>query len=253
MFTEERQERILKLLREQGKVYVKELSKAFQVTEDCIRKDLKTLENGGHLKRTYGGAILSQEYPLERDVIDRRNYHLDKKKAIAKKAVGLIHSNETIFLDISTTNIQLAKLLAQSKMKIFVVTNMIDILQILAKNPLITAIGTGGMMYQTVNGFMGATAIEAIRQYSFERAFIGSCGIDMTDLSVTTLGPEDGLTKKAAIENSRHSYVMMEREKFYFNESYKFTHLDDVHGIITDENPDSTIIKTLESAGVHLY
>ena len=97
MFTEERHVAIEQCLREKGKVKVKELSEKFQVSEDCIRKDLKTLENAGRLKRTYGGAILSQDYPLERDVIDRRNYHLDKKKIIAEKAVKLINSNETIF------------------------------------------------------------------------------------------------------------------------------------------------------------
>lgn len=48
MFIEERQESIEKVLREQGKVRVKELSEMFQVTEDCIRKDLKTLENAGN-------------------------------------------------------------------------------------------------------------------------------------------------------------------------------------------------------------
>ena len=79
MFTEERQNAIEKCLREKGKVRVKELSEMFQVTEDCIRKDLKILENAGRLKRTYGGAILSQEYPLERNVVDRRMYNLDKK------------------------------------------------------------------------------------------------------------------------------------------------------------------------------
>ena len=138
MFTEERQSAIERCLRENGKVRVKELSEKFQVTEDCIRKDLKILENAGKLKRTYGGAILSQDYPLERDVVDRRNYHLDKKKTIASKAFKLIKNNETIFLDISTTNIELAKLLAASDMRVVVVSNMIDILQILASSKSIT-------------------------------------------------------------------------------------------------------------------
>ncbi|MDC7289919.1 DeoR/GlpR family DNA-binding transcription regulator [Blautia schinkii] len=252
MFTEERQEAIEQCLRQFGKVRVKDLSEKFQVTEDCIRKDLKILENAGRLKRTYGGAILSQDYPLERDVVDRRNYHLEKKKIIAAKAMELIRNNETIFLDISTTNIELAKLLAASRMRVVVVSNMIDILQILAKNSLITAIGTGGTMYQTVNGFMGAATIEVIKQYSFDRAFLGSCGVDMVDCTVTTLGVEDGLTKKAAVQSSRHKYVVMEREKFYFNDSYKFAHFDDINGIVTDEFPDSTIVTTLESSGVRL-
>ena len=136
MFTEERQSAIEKCLRENGKVKVKELSEMFQVTEDCIRKDLKTLENAGKLKRTYGGAILSQDYPLKRDVVDRRQFNLDKKRTIAAKAFKLIKNNETIFLDISTTNIELAKLLATSNMRGVVVSNMIDILQILADTVL---------------------------------------------------------------------------------------------------------------------
>lgn len=252
MFTEERQEAIEKCLREKGKVKVKDLSERFQVTEDCIRKDLKVLENAGKLKRTYGGAILSQDYPLERDVIDRRNYHLEKKQIIAAKAFKLIRNNETIFLDISTTNIELAKLLATSDMRVVVVSNMIDILQILAVNPSITAIGTGGTMYRTVNGFMGAAAIEVIKQYSFDRAFMGSCGVDMTDCTLTTLGVEDGLTKKAVLQSSRHKYVVMEKEKFYFNDSYKFAHFDDISSIITDELPEETIVHALETAGVKI-
>ena len=239
MFTEERQSAIEKCLRENGKVKVKELSEMFQVTEDCIRKDLKTLENAGKLKRTYGGAILSQDYPLKRDVVDRRQFNLDKKRTIAAKAFKLIKNNETIFLDISTTNIELAKLLATSNMRVV--------------NPSITAIGTGGTMYQTVNGFMGAATIEVIKQYSFDRAFIGSCGVDMTDCAITTLGVEDGLTKKAAVHSSRHKYVVMERDKFYFNDSYKYAYFDDISGIVTDEFPDDTIVSTLERAGVKLF
>ena len=252
MFTEERQSAILLCLQDKGKVKVKNLSEKFQVSEDCIRKDLKTLENAGKLKRTYGGAIMSQDYPLQRNVIDRRNYHLDKKKIIAEKAMGLIKDNETIFIDISTTNIELAKLIAASRRRMVVVSNMIDILQILVQNPNVTVIGTGGTMYQGVNGFMGAATIEVLKQYSFDRAFLGSCCLDMVDLTVTTLGVEDGLTKKAVIQSSRHKYVVMEKEKFYFNDSYKFAHFDDISGIVTDEYPDSTIVKTLEASGVRL-
>ncbi len=253
MFTEERQEAILKMLRENGKVKVRSLSETFLVTEDCIRKDLKALEKGGHLKRTYGGAILSGDYPLERDVIDRRSVNVEKKDIIAKKAFNLIKDNETIFLDISTSNIKLAKLLAESGRRLVVVSNMIDILQILAASSVITAVGTGGIMYRTVNGFMGSAAIEVLRQYSFDRAFIGTCGLDMTDMSVTTFGVEDGLTKKGAMASSRHNYLVMEKDKFYFNDSYKFAHLDDIDGIVTDEAPDPATIGALESAGVQLY
>ena len=51
MFTEERREAVIRKLNLEGKVRVRELSEEFQVTEDCIRKDLKALENAGRLKR----------------------------------------------------------------------------------------------------------------------------------------------------------------------------------------------------------
>ena len=95
-------------------------------------------------------------------------------------------------------------------------------------------------------------AAAAIGQYSFDQAFIGSCGIDITDSTITTLGAEDGLTKKAAIDASRHKYVVMESEKFYYNECYKFAHFDDVNGIISDRLPNQEIQKALKSAGVEL-
>ena len=44
----------------------------------------------------------------------------------------------------------------------------------------------------------------------------------------------------------------IEKYKFYFNDSYKFAHLDDISGIVTDEFPDETIVHALEIAGVRL-
>lgn len=253
MFAEERHAEIEKILKKEGKVKVKELSNIFSVTDDCIRKDLKVLENDGKLRRTYGGAILSKDYPLQREVVDRKMYHVDQKERIAKKAFEYIKENETIFLDISTTNILLARLLAESNKKILVVSNMIDILQTLVKNPLITAVGTGGTMHSKVNGFMGALTIEYIGDYSFDKAFLGTCGIDIRDSTFTTLGAEDGLTKKAIINNSRHKYVMIENEKFYFNESYKYAHFDDINGIFTDKKPEKSIENLFLASDVQIY
>ncbi len=253
MFTEERQAEIERILHKNGKVLVKELSERFQVTDDCIRKDLKNLENAGKLKRTYGGAILSQDYPLNRAVIDRRDLNTDSKRLIAEKSMNMIKDGETIFLDISTTNIELAKVLAATQKNVTVVSNMIDILEILMINRNITIIGTGGTMHSEVNGFIGIATAEQIKKFSFDRSFLGTTGISMTDNAVTTLGAEDGLTKKTAMESSRHTYIVMDSEKFYYNDSYKYAYFDDISGIITDKEPDKTIRDALEAANVTLF
>ena len=196
MFAEERIERIIRLLNENQKVVVKELSKRFEVTEDCIRKDLKILEKQGIIKRTYGGGVLRRPTAPYNDILSRNNINLDGKLKIAEKVFDLIKSRETIFLDISSTNILIADKIAKGNKKLTVITNMIDIIRAFSKCDHVEVIGTGGVFNKEVNGFVGSTAIESIERYKVNRAFIGSCGVNMFDKSVTTFDIEDGNTKK---------------------------------------------------------
>ena len=53
----ERREAILQQLKRHYSVKVTELSKLLYIGEATIRRDLKKLENGGYLKRVYGGAV----------------------------------------------------------------------------------------------------------------------------------------------------------------------------------------------------
>jgi len=57
MFNEQRQEEILKVLEEQGRVSVEEMSKSLKVSPSTIRRDLEELEGKGLLRRTHGGAM----------------------------------------------------------------------------------------------------------------------------------------------------------------------------------------------------
>ena len=57
MFAEERRREIVRLLSENKKVTVKELSKLFQVSEVIIRKDLNKLEEENCLEREPTGVL----------------------------------------------------------------------------------------------------------------------------------------------------------------------------------------------------
>lgn len=246
MFTSERHEQILHKLQIEGKVKVKELSEKFAVSEDCIRKDLKQLEEAGHLKRAYGGAIATDDR-LIRDVFARKDKDADVKREIAQKAYDVIESGETIFLDISTTNIYLAQLLATGKKSCIIVSNMIEILQILAKNPLLNVIGTGGNVNMELNGFVGAMTLSIIKQHYFDRCFIGTLGVDESLTYLTTFDLDDGLVKEAAIKNSKLKYVVMDTNKFKSCGKFKFSNLHDIDMIITDSKIDTKIKKKLKA------
>lgn len=252
MFAEERLLEILNILNSEGKVKVKELSRKFNVTEDCIRKDLKALENQGSLKRTYGGAVQIRESSNNYDIRARKEINVQSKTIIAGKAFDIIKDRETIFLDLSTTNILLAKILAESPKRATVVTNTLEILNILSFQNNITVVATGGILNKNLLGFTGSATIEFISKYKFDKSFIGSCGVDVFDRSITTFDIDDGITKKAIIEASKKSYLVMENNKFHFDGNYKFATLDDIDCIIIDELPNSETITILEDLNIKL-
>ncbi len=69
MFIEERHKCILESLEQDGKIFVKDLSERFNVSESMIRKDLQALEKQNMLKRTYGGAI-----QITRQIVNEVSY-----------------------------------------------------------------------------------------------------------------------------------------------------------------------------------
>lgn len=253
MFIEERHNEILNILNNEGKVIVNDLSQRFNVTKDCIRKDLKILENKNLLKRTYGGAVSIRKSAHYKKIDARKYFNLESKSTIAKKCFDLIEDGETIFLDISTTNILLAKLISKSSKKLTVVTNMLDIMSIInnEKN-YIKVVCPGGIICKDLNGFTGSMTIENISNYRFSKAFIGSCGVNIFDKSVTTFDFEDGNTKKAIIRNSKTIYLVMENRKFYFDGSFKFASLKDINAIITEDYPGKNIAAILEKTNTKL-
>lgn len=252
MFTEERLENIINLLQEKRKVIVKELSNQFGVSEDCIRKDLKILEKEGLIKRTYGGAVLKRIEAQNNYISCRTNVNLNKKQNIAEKAFELIKPMETIFLDISTTNLLLAEKLAASTKRLTVVTNMIDIVSCFANNSYVEVVCVGGVFSKELNGFTGSTAIEILSKYKFNKAFIGCCGVDMLDKSISTFEIEDGNTKKAIIRSCKQSYLVMDSKKFYIDGVYNFATLYDFDFVILDEKPEDKIFVELERIDIDI-
>lgn len=255
MFVAERQEQILKQLEEHEKVKVKELSQMFDVTEDCIRKDLASLEERGLLKRAYGGAVKIKPVIHESKVAKRRNQNLKEKQNIAKKAVKLISNRDVVFLDISTTNIEIAKEILGSGKKVTVVTNMLDIANVFANvaDTKVNFILIGGTFNRGQDGFLGGMTLESINKFNFDIGFMGVVGANITKDSVTTYAMEDGICKEKIIQASKKVYLVMETMKFDLDANYKFTSFTAVDGVICEKNPGKEVKEKLEGFGTKLY
>ena len=248
MFLEERQELIVRMVERDGKVKVKELSAKF--TEDCIRKDLGSLERQGRLKRTYGGAVKLTQSVHMIEVSRHRHMDVEAKRRIAQAAVSLIHDKDMVFLDVSTSNLAIAELLMKSDRDLTVVTNMVDVLGVLARNPRIELIFAGGQINRGRDGFWGGMTQDFIGKLKPDIAFVGAVGVNVKANSVSTYDIDDGLNKATIIARSKRSYVLAEARKFAADGNYDYAPLNSLSGFVTDTEPPSDIRAAAADLGV---
>lgn len=233
MFVKERQRLILEDLRKNGQVRVKDLSQQFQVSEDLIRKDLAALQQQGYLQKIYGGGVYRQENTHHMLSTQRKLMHVDAKEKIVEKAYELIRVGMFVFLDISSFSVYLAQYLVQHEINITVVTNMVEVVNILAPTE-IKVICVGGEFDYGHDGFVGTLTNQFLEKFRFDLAFLGCVGIDVFSQSIMTYMANDGATKANVIQRSKQSYLLCEYDKFFQLGNYTYAMIDEFTGLISD-------------------
>jgi len=252
VFAKERRTEILNILMNKKKVKVKELSNTFDVSEVIIRKDLKLLEDEGRLERTHGGAILKKEVHTDISLSRRKVSNIEGKNKIVDKLYKLIKKGEIIFLDSSSTNLMLAKKLAQFPKEVTIATNMLDIMKYLENIPEITLIGIGGTYHSVLGTFLGGIALDSILGINTQKLFLGGAGIDIQKGNLSIFDPNEVQLKKAMIKMASRVYFVCEKEKFNYYGLYNFATLEDIDGVVTDKELETQIIETLEDRGIEV-
>ncbi len=252
MFLEERQAKILELLAANGKVLVKELAEMFSVTEDSIRKDLTALELEGQLKRTYGGAVPIKEKLQITEAQKRRISDVEAKRKIAAAAVKIITQNELVFLDASTISIAIAEILEKKETPYKIITNMVDVLVMLARNPRINIIFAGGQINKSRDGFIDGLNLEFMSKFRPDISFVGVVGVDVKKNSLSTNDVNSGLHKAKILSISKNSYIIAESRKFGVEANYTFATLENVRGIITENKPAAGILKAAQDLNLEI-
>ena len=238
MHPEERQNMIVQIVNDTGSASVKDLSIRFSITEDSIRKDLTALQKRGLLKKTYGGALKLEDEEAEQYVSQRKGKYMPDKLKIAQKAVRLLKNDEVVFLDISTTSIEIAKLLKTSGLSLTVVTNMIDVMLAMAGDEYNRLIFIGGTFSEGKDGFVGALANREISRYHFDKAFLGIGGASIERNTAMTYTSEDATTKETIMKCSRSSYMLLETRKFNKTGNFIYAALSDFSGAVLDRHLD---------------
>ncbi|HMA34300.1 MAG TPA: DeoR/GlpR family DNA-binding transcription regulator [Chloroflexia bacterium] len=177
---ERRREQILAYLSAHDRTSVVELSQVLGVSEVTVRKDLDQLEGQGLLTRVHGGALISGRGRLERFFAAREQEHLEEKRRIAQRAAALIQSGQRIFLDASTTALQVAHLI-KDREDLVVITNGIYTALELTFCPDITTIVVGGIVRYRSCSLVGSFNYSSLQRLRLDLGFFGARAVTARD------------------------------------------------------------------------
>ncbi len=140
---QQRREKILEMIREDGTVTVKALTQTFGLTEATLRTDLRMLQKQGFVQRYHGGATLVTGKQNTGLLQLERQTHLEEKDAIGRLAAQHIENGDTVIFDSGTTTTAIADAISHIR-RLSVVTTAVNIALKLGGEPGINVLLTGG-------------------------------------------------------------------------------------------------------------
>lgn len=230
MLTEARHQYIIDQLQINTMVTVQALVNHLDVSESTIRRDLSLLEDEGQLIRVHGGAKRHYVLDKEPSFQEKATIHQDEKLAIARYGASLVNKGETIFIDAGTTTLAMIEFIQAEPA--LVVTNGIEQAALLIDKGFETLI-LGGKLKAGTKAIVGTTAFQQLKQYRFQKAFMGMNGIDV-EYGLTTPDPEESAIKALMIQQANLAFVLADESKFGKVSFSKVANIDDAH-IITNQ------------------
>jgi DeoR family transcriptional regulator of aga operon len=250
MLSEERRRETLELLRNDGRVLVRELAKRFRTSLITIRKDLESLHHQGLIERTHGGALPVRTGALQDQSLQEKvRLHRQEKARIANAAVRMIRPGQVIILDSGTTTTAIARGCRQIR-NLTVVTNGTNIAAELAGSE-VEVILTGGSLRKNSFSLVGPLAEESLRKLSADLLFLAVDGFDV-GYGLTTPNQLEARVNRAMAEAARRTIVVCDSSKFGRRSLSLIMAISSVHETITDRNIPKRDLKSLREAEVEV-
>lgn len=233
MLKDERYDEILKILNSEKYISSQELSRRLFVSMPTIRRDLAYLEKTKQIVRNHGGARKINDDYLVIPMSLRENVNHREKKQLCEDAAKLIKDDSIIFLDGSTTVLQIAEFISE-KQNVTVVTNGIPLSLMLIKKGIRTY-STGGELIENSIAYAGSFAEEFIRKFNIDMCFFSSHGVNRNGVIVDSSLPETQL-RTAVISHSEKSVFLCDKTKFDVTAPYNLMPICDIDHIITNKS-----------------
>lgn len=233
----ERRKEIIRLLEAKEIVTLEEFCELFPgVSESTIRRDLKSLENEGHVNILRGGAAKLKGGYYDTPVESRSQLNVEEKERIAKIAAEMVKDGDVVYIDAGSTPLLMVKYLMDKNITIVSTnTGIASALQ----NSDIECILVGGHLNVKTASVYGGMTDSFLRNLHFDKAFLGASGFSK-NAGINTPDLSEARKKQIVRDNSRKTYVLADSSKDGKETMCKIFDIGEVT-IICDQETDTLV------------
>ena len=248
----ERRKMIKHLLYSKPFVSLKELVELFpDVSSMTIRRETDHFEKQGEAIKVRGGAR-SMKFittSMEEEFPRRMQKNIPAKETLAKKAVDLLETGRSIFLDSGSTMMIMASLLPEERLTI-TTTGPNIAMELLNKKKTIVNL-VGGMLNRDNISVSGTQALRFLDDINIDIAFIVPSGAS-AQTGLTCGNYSECELKKLIVEKARKIIVLLDMTKLDKSLPYTFCDFEKISTIITNGRLPEDIADLAEKCGVEI-
>lgn len=244
---DERRNRVLEVLKENGQIKVADLAEEFNVSPLTIRRDLQYLEDNKKIERFYGGASIIENNPETLDEVDELTLY---RQLIAKCAASLVEDGDTIFINTSSTALKLIQYLGDKR--VTVITNNGKAINV-KRSPNVSIILTGGELRDVKEAMVGEFALNNLERVSAKKSFLGCSGLSVDSGMTTEILNEVNINQAMTRRVTGPTYILADHTKLGKDSSFVSYKINRIKNIITDEKADVNIVNTFKGMGINVH
>lgn len=243
----QRQREIMSRLRSGRTLSVLALAADLAVSDETIRRELRTLEDQGAIIREHGGARIAAPV-LEGPLNQRMEENADAKLRIARAAAELVVDGAIIFIDSGTTSCFIAKQLVERR-SLTVITNSLQVATDLGginNNRLFLA---GGQMDYEYRAFSDHDAQAYVQRFTPHLAILSVGGISI-ERGLSDFHPAEATMSRIAYATSKQVLLGADSSKFGRYALQQTAALSEVDILVTDKPLDESFTTAFAHAEV---
>ena len=235
-------------LKQRGRVAVADLAREFDTSNETIRRDLATLEDGGGLRRVHGGAVdATRASAPEPPMAARATIRTEEKRRIARAALAHVPASGSVLLESASTSLILAQSLPDGLATTFV-TNGLEIALHLASRGFEVLV-IGGRVRNRSLATLDDWVRPGLDGLHVDVAILGTLGFT-TEAGLTAPDTADAVMKRRCLRVAERNILLAESAKFGVVELCRYADLSDFDLLVTDAGLSPTCADEIRAAGV---